>query len=309
MKMRMKNIVYCLTVLIAASFFLVTLSNFSGESFAGSKASKEEKVLSRECKMLLLPEKFADMKAAIKDFWYIVEKAGSDQGIKIKKIDGSDREYTQREVTFLDTKKFDLYKNSYILRRRVEDGDIDMTLKFRNPDIAVSSKADVSPGPENHGKTAMDEDVVVKEKIFERIFSKSGKTTIKSDPEATVGAYAAVYPGISSLGIPEKTALYTVNGVKINETNVEYGKIHLTKNINATASFAIWQIEGNDEVFVAEFSYKYKYEDSPSEEELILAHHVSDKFLGKLREGAKSWIAIGLTKTGMVYKFNASNAD
>ncbi len=305
----MKNSAYCLVVLIAASFFLVTLSNFTGESFAGSKASKEEKVLSRECKMLLLPEKFEDQKAAMKQFWNIVDEIGTAQGLKIKKIDGSDRELSKREVTFLDTKKFDLYKNSYILRRRVENGEIDMTLKFRNPDITVSSKADVSPGPENPGKTAMDEDVVVKEKIFEHIFSKSGKTTIGSDPEAMLGSYAAIYPGILGLGIPEKTPLQIVNGVKINETNVEYGKIHLTKNIKASAAFAIWQIEGNDDVFVAEFSYKYKYEDSPSADELLMAHHASDKFLGKLRDGVKSWLAVGRTKTGMVYKFNASNAD
>jgi hypothetical protein len=305
----MKNSVYCLVVLIAASFFLVTLSNFSGESFAGSKASKEEKVLSRECKMLLLPGKFEDKKSAMKQFWNIVDEIGTAQGLKVKKIDGSDREVTVREVSFFDTKKFDLYKNSYILRRRAENGDIGMTLKFRNPDITVSSNADVSPGPENPGKTAMDEDVVVKEKVFEHVFAKSGKTTIGSDPEATVGAYAAIYPGLLHLGIPEKTPLYVVNGIKIEETNVDYGSIRLTKNIKADASFAIWQIEGNDNVFVAEFSYKYEFKDSSSDEELLMAHHASDKFLGKLRDGVKSWLDVGRTKTGMVYKFNASNAD
>jgi len=305
----MKMIIYYTVVLIVAPFFILTLSNFSGESFAASKALKEDKVLSRECKMLLLPEKFADMKPALKDFWHIVEKVGSAQGLKIKKIDGSDREYTKREVSYLDTEKFDLYKNSYILRRRVEDGDIDITLKFRNPDVIVSSKADVCPRPKCSGKTVMEEDVVVKGEIFEHMFSKSGKTILSSDPEATIGSYSAVYPGIMRLGLPEKTQLRVVNGVKIKEIGVEYGNICLTKNITAKASFAIWYVEGEDAVFAAEFSYKYKYKDSPSKRELTLAHEVSDEFFRKLRDGAKLWIATGLTKTGMVYKFNASNAD
>lgn len=311
--MRMtKNAIYYFVLLTAAFFCVAAFSNLCGEASAASKDSKLSKnisVSSRECKMLLLPEKFADPKSAMKKFWALVEQTGSELGLKVKKNDGADRESTIREVSFLDTQKFDLYKNCYIIRRRVENGDIGMTLKFRNPDVAVSSKADVSPGADYPGKTVMDEDVVVKEKIFEHVFSKSGKTTVSDDPEATIGSYAAVYPGLLGLGIPEKTPLYTVNGVKISETSIEYGRIHLSKNIKADASFSIWYVEGNDGVFIAEFSYKYKFENAPSEDELLLAHHASDKFLGKLRDGIKSWLAVGMTKTGMVYKFNASNAD
>lgn len=301
-----------LAMLIAVLSVAAAFPSFCREAAADSKEKKaaaECAVSSRECKMLLLAAKFSDHKAAMKDFWYLVDRAGSAVGLKVKKIDASDREKTFREVSFMDTKNFDLYKNCYILRRRVEDGDIGMTLKYRNPDLVASSKADVSPAAGHDEKTAMDEDVVVKEKMFERVFSKSGKTVVKADSEPTIGAYAEVYPGMLKLGIPEKTPLSVVNGVKIDETNIEYGSIHLSKNVKAEAFFTIWRIEGSDDVFIVEFSYRYKFEDSPSEEELLVAHHASDKFLGKLRDSAKSWLAVGLTKTGMVYKFNASNAD
>lgn len=307
---RKKNnlLAFSAAVLLMASAFHI----FMAPAAAGSKDKKvagDLCVSSRECKMLLLAGKFSDQKAAMDNFWHIVEGAGSELGVKVKKSDTAGGENTLREVSFIDTKDFDLYKKGYMLRRRVENGETGLTLKFRNPDPAVSSNAAVEPGAGYDGKTSFEEDVVVKENALERVFSKSGKTSVGQDPAPSIGAWAAVYPGLAKLGLSEKTQLCAVNGVSIEESNFDYGTIYLTKNIKADASFAVWRLKGASDVFIAEFSYKYKFKNSPSEEELLLAHHASDKLLVAIRNGAKSWFAAGMTKTGLVYKFNANNAD
>src|SRR5262245_61040911 len=56
-----------------------------------------------------------------------------------------------REVVFLDTNDFRLYKNAFILRRRIcyEDGfpvgDPEVVFKFRHPDLQKAAELDVRP--------------------------------------------------------------------------------------------------------------------------------------------------------------------
>src|SRR6185295_12159075 len=73
----------------------------------------------------------------------------ADVDLSTDHLDGQRPEI--REVVFLDTADFRLYKNAFILRRRIayEDGfpvgDPEVVFKFRHPDLQKAAELDVRP--------------------------------------------------------------------------------------------------------------------------------------------------------------------
>jgi hypothetical protein len=289
-------------VLVLAAIFVLTLA--SSPAFSGG----DTVLNSRECKILLSAGMFAECQPAVRDFWALAEKAAGACGIETAAQQG-DIEEQRRAVWFIDTRQFGLYKAGLVLRRREEGGRFNYTFKYRDLDMAAAAAKNVSPASEFKGKTAFEEDVVVKSDKFERIFSKSGKVDLKKDVPMTADAIVKIFPGMAAFMSKKRTELAVVNGVKIDELTFDYGTIFLTPAIKAKASFTVWYLAGEKAPVIAEFSYKYKYDGAGSESELAVAHHASDKFLAALRAEIIPWLAAGQTKTGFVYKFDSGNNE
>jgi hypothetical protein len=270
--------------------------------------AEDVKLSSRECKVLLLPEMFEDYEAGAQSFWAIVEKVSKSRGLEAG-LSKNNLDITNREVIFIDTPDFILYKSGYILRRRAEDAIFNYTFKYRNADPLTSADAKVSPAEGIKGKTTFEEDVVVKTASLEHVFSKSGKADLKSETEMTAAGFIKVFPGLAQFNLKPQTALKAVNGIFISELTFDYGNIYFTPETKAKTGFTVWYLKGSSKPLIAEFSYKYKIGDNTPAGDINLIHHASDKFLTSLRANIKPWLADGQTKTGLIYKFNSGSNE
>ncbi len=297
----------------AESFIKITCATFALAAlvslFTATPARSEDvKLSSRECKVLLLPEMFEDYETGAQNFWAIVEKVSKSRGLDAG-LSKNNLEVTKRELNYIDTPDFKLYKAGFIIRRRAEDDKFNYTFKYRHADQVISADAKVSPADGFKGKTSFEEDVVVKVGSLEHVFSKSGKADLKSELEMSAGGFIKLFPGLSQFNLKPQTALKPVNDIFISEITFDYGNIYFKPETKAKASFTVWYLKGNSKPLIAEFSYKYKIDDNTPTGDINLIHHASDKFLTALRANIKPWLAAGQTKTGLIYKFASGNNE
>src|SRR6476660_2519450 len=98
-----------------------------------------DKIQYLQAKLILKPDRFTSVQS-FRDFGKLVEKAAQKTGIGFIADLKAGRRPVIREIIFLDTSDFRLYKNAYMLRRRIcyEDGfpvgDPEIVFKFRHPD-------------------------------------------------------------------------------------------------------------------------------------------------------------------------------
>lgn len=291
-----------ITCAVFALAFLVSL-------FTVMPAGAEDaKLSSCECKVLLLPEMFEDYEAGAQNFWAIVEKVSKSRGLETN-LSKNSLEVTKRELNYIDTTDFKLYKAGFIIRRRAEDDKFNYTFKYRNADPLMSAEAKVSPADGFKGKTTFEEDVVVKASTLEHVFSKSGKADLKSELEMTAGAFVKLFPGLAQFDLKPQTSLKAVNGIIISEITFDYGSIYFRPETKAKAGFTVWYLKGSSKPLIAEFSYKYKIDGGAPDSDINLIHHASDRLLTALRANIKPWLAAGQTKTGLIYKFAAGSNE
>src|SRR6185295_11663326 len=101
-------------------------------------------------KVILKGERFTSARS-LRDFRGFVAEAAARAGVDFDS-DGFKKTAPRiREVLFLDTADFLLYRNAFILRRRLlyEDGflvgDPEIVFKYRHPDLQRAAEVDVRP--------------------------------------------------------------------------------------------------------------------------------------------------------------------
>jgi len=303
-----KSLIYSTENFMKITRAALVIASMASLFIAMPAGAEDVKLSSRECKVLLLPEMFDDYEAGAQNFWVIVEKVSKSRGLDAD-LSKNNLEETKREVNFIDTSDFTLYKSGYILRRRTKDVNFNYTFKYRNADPLAAVEAKVSPAEDIKGITAFEEDVVVKIANLEHLFSKSGKADLKSDPEMTAGGFIKIFPGLAQFNLKPQTALKPVNDIYISELTFDYGNIYFTPKNKAKAGFTVWYLKGSSKPLIAEFSYKYKIGENTPAEDINLIHHASDRFLTALRANIKPWLAAGQTKTGLIYKLASGDGE
>ncbi len=102
------------------------------------------------CKVILKADRFTSPKV-FQDFGRVVQDTAHEFGIGVLTKPFVGAKPAIREVLFLDTPDFRLYKRSFILRRRIRfengfpAGEPEIVFKFRNPDLQAAAETDVRP--------------------------------------------------------------------------------------------------------------------------------------------------------------------
>ena len=131
-------------LLILVTAILVTGCNSTSdeEVKAGLPLSEHEH------KLLLNPEKFADLEQGFESFWEIVKTTAEANAVQVKEYD-EDFERSRYYAAFYDTEDLQLSRKGFLIRKRtkVKDGRLDdtfkLTLKFKSTDHAEAAAADV----------------------------------------------------------------------------------------------------------------------------------------------------------------------
>jgi hypothetical protein len=277
---------------------------------AGTLSAAGLNVEANEFKILLKAEQFIAPQKGCDLFWELVEKVALDHGVKIK---SENEQKSDRQIAYLDSKNFDLYKKGFILRLRADmigvsrsSGQLkaknfaELTLKFRAPDKESAMLAPVFPAPGLGDDVSCEEDVVIKATEPVSVFSTSGNVALAGPTPKDIAAAIAIFPGLRQLKLDPTIELGAVNNILVVEKRFSRGTMYFN-NEKTKTDFSVWYKKGESKPFIAEFSFKLRIGNKLSASE-IKAREQIEKFFVDLVKRGKFFIDKGQTKTGAVYQ-------
>jgi len=225
---------------------------------------KRQKVISREYKVMLLPAKFGGSEKQLlktaREFWRDFSNATSRA---VLDADGTLENIEKRRlIGFLDTEAQHLKGGGYIfrVRRAVEGGQPEVTLKFRHNDRYVAESRRMKSRRVN-AKAKFEEDIKAP---FVSLYSfsatgKVGKTGIPSDLDEV----SRLFPDLTKrLGEVEGShAVREVNGFTASEFVITGASLRIgsSPKTEAESALIVWYDHNGSpaEPVAVEFSYRY----------------------------------------------------
>ena len=262
-----------------------------------------------EFKMLLNNELFNVPEKGCASFWKLVEQVAGEHGCQTAaKPEIED----DREICFIDTAGFDLYKRGLLLRVRDEDPgqgqaggmrfseDAELTLKYRSLLPASASVAPIEAVPGLAEVAELEEDIAVTASGPRSFFSRSAEIEELANVPDSPAALAKMFPDLASYGMPASETFKIVNDLVIIEKRFRQGSITFADK-DAKAMFSFWYKKSEPgKLFAAEFSFKLKLNpDKPEKSEK--RRHEADAFFIDLIGRTQAYRTAQQTKTGMVY--------
>ena len=216
-----------------------------------------------------------------------------------------------RNVFFVDTHDGAFHRNKLILRVRESRSNIwlddwcEVTFKCRSENIDRAWDYNPVPHSDLAHRIRFKEEILKDGAIgsIRRIFSHN--SVIDSVPaelltRQKLHRLAVVYPGLSSVNLPLDKTAQMVGGRrnKILEACVTLGHIAFSENVLAHCEIAIW-FRAIGKPMVGELAFAYRV--SKANRRDVVAHQRADDFFRKLQSHFADQLAIGTTKTAMVY--------
>lgn len=269
-----------------------------------------------EAKLILKPDRFTCVES-FREFGKVVAKTTKE----IEKVDfiPDPRAHQRpeiREIIFGDTPDFRLYNNAFILRRRVTyidgfpEGDPEIVFKFRHPDQKTAAAVDVRP--QISGKYQIKfkaEALPLKDQIggYRVLYSHNcqfGLSQVHEADRTAMATLARIFPALSALKKTQDEKITIVNEGIVEEVLLPLGQIDFHKGQVAKCDVALWRTRGEHKPLVGEFAFQLKFD--CGEDVHVKAKKRAEQFFISLQQAAKDWIALGCTKTGMVYRLNGN---
>jgi hypothetical protein len=285
-------------------------SSLPGSATTYADGSLLDRVQYLEAKLILKPDRFTSVQS-FRLFGKIVRRTAKQVDVGFIEDKKASLRPEIREIIFYDTPDFSLYSNAFILRRRVSYvdgfavGDPEIVFKFRHPDEQKATALDVRAKIE--GK--------------HRIKFKAEALPLKDE----VGGYRILYShncqfGISQTYQPDKTSMATigrafpvlttlsrsservepVNGGIVEEVLLPLGQLDFGKGVLAKCDISLWRTRGEHLPLVGEFAFQVKFD--RKEDIAVKQKKRVAQFYITLQRAVAGWLALGVTKTAMVYR-------
>lgn len=268
-----------------------------------------------ECKLILKPERFTSAKA-FQDYGALVRREAQRFEIGLSSAAVAGRKPDLREIVFLDTPDFRLYNNAFILRRRIryEDGfpagDPEIVFKFRHPDIQKAAELDVRPNIAGDYQIKFKAEALpLKDRIggLRTLFSHNaqfGLSRARVADNSAMTLLAGIFPALETLKNSPDERVELVNHMIVEEVLQELGTLDFGKGVTADCNVALWRSRGEHAPLVAEFAFQSKFK--RRDELHDKAMHRVREFFVELQKAGSDWLALGTTKTGVVYRLNGN---
>jgi hypothetical protein len=264
-----------------------------------------------ESKIILRPERFTS-RQAFWDFARIVKRVAKDQGVGFSTEEFEKDRPQIREVVFLDTSDFRLYKAGFILRKRVayQDGfaigEPEIVFKYRIPDLQAAAEMDVRPRIEGAYRIKFKMEVLPPKNTVGGVrvlYSHNCEFPLghlHEGDRTRMSTVAHVLPALARFQKTKDERVALVNHTIVEEVLQDVGTLDFGKEMTAKANVALWRERGNHAPLVGEFAYQVKFK--RRDELHAKAINRSEQFFVSLQLAIPDWILPGATKTGIVYQ-------
>jgi hypothetical protein len=268
-----------------------------------------------EAKLILKPDRFTSAQA-FRDFGKIVQKTAKKVGVGfIADAEASLRPQI-REITFGDTSDFRLYNNAFILRRRISYvdgfpvGDPEMVFKFRHPDEQQATAVDVRPKIAGAYRIKFKAEVLpLKDEVggYRILYSHNcqfGLSQMHDADKTSIATLVKVFPALAALKRSDTERLTLVNGGIVEEVLLPLGQLDFGKGLVGKCDIGLWRTRGEHKSLVGEFAFQVKFADRAAIAEK--QKKLAAQFYISLQQDVQDWLALGVTKTAMVYRLNGN---
>jgi hypothetical protein len=272
-----------------------------------SDGHPRDQVQYREYKILLRAERFTSQKA-FQQFWKVALHTATRLDLKADTSPEATGNFV-REVLFFDTAHFDLYNNSFMLRKRTfydkgwARSDHELVLKFRHADMETAAAVDVRPTLGGDCKIKFKEELLLERHRVGGIRSTFSHGVELISPGIVLDRglkdIVEVFPALAALKVKPPARMALVNSVAVEELETTLGELHFGHGLGAKATIALWRNRATEESLVGEFAYQckfHRYEDLHKK-----AVERSEEYYRQLQHEAHEWVLLGTTKTAMVY--------
>jgi hypothetical protein len=268
-----------------------------------------------ECKLILRPNHFS-CRDSFWDFAKVMKRAAAKNDVQFSTKAFIDAPLQIREVLFLDTPDFRLYNNAYILRRRIQykDGfpiaDPEIVFKFRHPSMQVAAETDVRPQIFGDYQIKFKcEALPLKDGLggTRLLFSHNVQfpfSHVNENNPSSLDTLVRVFPVLQKLKMSAKDKVELVGDTIVEEVLQDIGVLDFGDGLTSKANVALWRARGDHRPLIGEFAFqiKFKKREDLGEEAMKRV----EAFFLDLQYAAKDWIALGATKTGVVYRLKGN---
>jgi len=268
-----------------------------------------------EAKLILKPDRFTSVQS-FRDFGKIVRRTAIQVGVGFVADENSELRPEIREIIFLDTPDFGLYSNAFILRRRVSYvdgfpvGDPEIVCKFRHPDERKAAAVDMRPRISGKYKIKFKAEALpLKDEVggYRILYSHNCQFGLSQSSDGDRTAMATldrVFPALKKLNRSSKERVKLVNEGIVEEVLLPLGNLDFGKGVEAKCDIGLWRTRGEHLPLVGEFAFQIKFDRKEQIAEKQKKRVV--QFYVSLQRNVAEWLALGVTKTAMVYRLRGS---
>ena len=268
-----------------------------------------------EAKLILKPDRFTSVQS-FRDYGKIVKQTAKKVGVGFIPDPNTDRRPEVREITFGDTPDFRLYNSGFILGRRIAYldgfpvGDPEIVFKFRHPDENKATQMDVRPQIAGTYRIKFKAEALpLKDEVggYRILYSHTcqfGLSQVHDANKLSMNTLVKIIPALTSVKKSDEEKIGLVNGGIVEEVLLPLGQLDFGKALVAKCDIALWRTRGEHKPLVGEFAFQVQF---PSKESVAEKQKkLAAQFYVTLQQDVKDWLALGVTKTGMVYRLNGN---
>jgi hypothetical protein len=268
-----------------------------------------------EAKLILKPDRFTSVQA-FRDFGKLVQKTAKAVGVGFIPDPEAGLRPQIREITFGDTQDFRLYNNAFILRRRIAYvdgfpvGDPEIVFKFRHPDEKAATAVDVRPKIAGAYRIKFKAEALpLKNEVggYRILYSHNcqfGASQMHDPDKTSMATLTRVFPALAKLQKEEGEKISLVNGGIVEEVLLPLGMLDFGKGLVGKCDIGLWRTRGEHKSLVGEFAFQVKF--ARKEEVAEKQKKLAAQFYISLQQAVEDWLALGVTKTAMVYRLNGN---
>ena len=274
-----------------------------------------DKVTYLEAKLILKPDRFTSVQT-FRDFGKIVQQTARRLDLGFIANPDTDRRPEIREIIFGDTPDFRLYNNAFILRRRISYvdgfpvGDPEIVFKYRHPDELKASQIDVRPKIAGAYRIKFKAEALpLKDEVggYRILYSHNcqfGISQMHDADKTSMATLTRVFPALSAIKTSDEERISLVNQEIVEEVLLPLGQLDFGKGQVAKCDVCLWRTRGEHKPLVGEFAFQVKF---PSRESVAeKPKKRAAQFFITLQQNVRDWLALGVTKTGMVYRLKGN---
>jgi hypothetical protein len=285
----------------------------SGSAYADG--TPLDRVQYLEAKLILKPDRFTSVQS-FRDFGKIVKSTAKRLDVGFIEDREAGLRPEVREILFGDTPDFRLYNNAFILRRRISYvdgfpvGDPEIVFKFRHPDEQKATAMDMRPKIAGKYRIKFKAEALpLKDQVggYRILYSHNcqfGLSQMHDADRTSMATLVRVFPALAAIKKDDGEKISLVNEGIVEEVLLPLGQLDFGKGVVAKCDIGLWRTRGEHKSLVGEFAFQVKFDDKADVAEK--QKKLAAQFYVTLQEDVHDWLALGVTKTGMVYRLKGN---